>query len=134
MENERPITAPPDSSVKTTRPPPSSTRASTAHPILSNSSNNNVRVVARIRPLSTKELSEQSSSCLETNTTNSNVNVIKVTNEDKSFEFDAVFNEKSTQEEVYIGTAGDMIENSIYKGFNGTILAYGQTGSGELFE
>ena len=129
MENERPITAPPDSSKITIHPPPSSTRASTAHPILPNSSSNNVRVVARIRPLSAKELSEQSSSCLETNK-----NVIKVTNEDKSFEFDAVFNEKSTQEEVYIGTAGDMIENSIYKGFNGTILAYGQTGSGELFE
>jgi hypothetical protein len=37
----------------------------------------------------------------------------------------------ATQEEVYKGTAGSMIQDSIYKGFNGTILAYGQTGSGE---
>eukprot|EP00956_Cyclotella_meneghiniana_P014323 scaffold21415_cov57-Cyclotella_meneghiniana.AAC.2 len=49
--------------------------------------------------------------------------------EDKSFEFDAVFNEESSEKEVYRGTAGDTIQTFIYKGFNGTILAYGQTGS-----
>eukprot|EP00956_Cyclotella_meneghiniana_P034312 scaffold103408_cov127-Cyclotella_meneghiniana.AAC.1 len=55
--------------------------------------------------------------------------MIKVTSEDKSFEFDAVFNEKSSEKEVYWGTGGDTIKTFIYKGFNGTILAYGQTGS-----
>ena len=53
--------------------------------------------------------------------------------EDKSFEFDAVFNEESSEKEVYRGTAGDTIQTFIYKGFNGTILLYGQTGSRELF-
>ena len=59
--------------------------------------------------------------------------MIKVMSEDKSFEFDAVCNEESSEKEVYRGTAGDTIQTFIYKGFNGTILAYGQTGSRELF-
>ena len=59
--------------------------------------------------------------------------MIKVTSEDKSFEFDARFNEESSEKEVYRGTAGDTIQTFIYKGFNGTILSYGQTGSRELF-
>lgn len=100
-------------------------------------------MVARIRPLSSKELEERSSSCLQTqtapnnnnhddnNNNNPNSNTIRVTSEDKSFEFDRVFEPTATQEEVYEGTAGDMIRESIYKGFNGTILTYGQTGSGE---
>ena len=88
----------------------------------------NVRVVARIRPLSAKEA--HSSECISTSSSSSS-RVIHVRNEDKQFEFDSVFGPKASQEEVYRGTAGDMVGESIYRGFNGTILAYGQTGSGE---
>lgn len=108
---ERPATAPLASIT--------SIRASTAP-------SQNVRVVTRIRPLSPKEISEQSQECISSTSA-----VINVLNEDKHFEFDSVFGPLATQEEVYKGTAGSMIQDSIYKGFNGTILAYGQTGSGE---
>lgn len=86
----------------------------------------NVRVVARVRPLSTKEL--DSRECIST----SSSRLIRVLNEDKQFEFDSVFGPAASQEEVYAGTAGNMVKESIYRGFNGTILAYGQTGSGEF--
>ena len=43
-----------------------------------------------------------------------------------------MFGPLATQEEVYRGTCGGMVRDSILRGFNGTILAYGQTGSGEF--
>lgn len=45
-----------------------------------------------------------------------------------------MFGPLATQEEVFGGTCGGMVRDSIYRGFNGTILAYGQTGSGEFQE
>jgi hypothetical protein len=93
-------------------------------------SSQNVRVVARVRPLSSKELAEQSSECIATSS-QSNYGVVRVLSEDKRFEFDSVFAPEATQEDVYVGTAGNMIKESIYSGFNATILAYGQTGSGK---
>jgi hypothetical protein len=85
----------------------------------------NIRVATRIRPLSQKELGEQSKECILFTP-----GVITVPSEDKLFTFDSVFGPSASQEEVYQGTAGNMIRDSIYKGFNATILAYGQTGSG----
>ena len=45
----------------------------------------------------------------------------------KSFSFDAVFGEASTQRQVYDTCAAPVVE-SVLNGFNGTIFAYGQTG------
>jgi kinesin family protein 3/17 len=45
----------------------------------------------------------------------------------KSFSFDAVFGETSTQRQVYDTCAAPVVE-SVLNGFNGTIFAYGQTG------
>ena len=47
------------------------------------------------------------------------------------FDFDTVFTPTSTNDEIYTSVAHPMITNTIFKGFNGTILAYGQTGSGK---
>lgn len=47
----------------------------------------------------------------------------------KSFSFDAVFGENSTQRQVYDTCAAPVVE-SVLNGFNGTIFAYGQTGTG----
>lgn len=49
-----------------------------------------------------------------------------------SFEFKHVFNEASTQEEVYHGVAEHMIDKFL-EGYNGTIFAYGQTASGKTY-
>ena len=94
---------------------------------VSESQSQNIRVVARIRPLSSKEVKEQSKPILVTNIEENSIQV----DQNKRFVFDKVFNDSATQEEVYEQTAGDMIQNHLFKGFNVTVLAYGQTGSGK---
>jgi len=142
----RPATAPLNlGSNKDNNAPPIPPRAIRTAPSPTNSSNNNgdqnVRVVARVRPLSTKEINEKSN---ESIVAHSNISTIGVhTSEDdaashhngdkRKFEFDSVFGPDSTQKEVYDNTCGDMISTSIFRGFNATILAYGQTGSGKTF-
>lgn len=86
----------------------------------------NIRVVARIRPLSAKEVKESSKQALIANLAANSIGVEK-----KGFVFDKVFQAAVTQKEVYEQTAGDMIQNHLFKGFNVTVLAYGQTGSGK---
>eukprot|EP00578_Thalassiosira_sp_NH16_P001528 CAMPEP_0181141098 /NCGR_PEP_ID=MMETSP1071-20121207/35646_1 /TAXON_ID=35127 /ORGANISM="Thalassiosira sp., Strain NH16" /LENGTH=1449 /DNA_ID=CAMNT_0023228073 /DNA_START=59 /DNA_END=4408 /DNA_ORIENTATION=+ len=103
----------------------------------------NVRVVARVRPLSTKELNEKSGESILAHPRQSNIRVVEPDADamnvggggdgKRKFEFDSVFGTDSTQQEVYENTCGDMISSSIFKGFNATILAYGQTGSGKTF-
>ncbi len=53
-------------------------------------------------------------------------------NEFKTFRFDGVFDEYSTQQDVYSEAAFSVVENS-FTGYNGTVFAYGQTGCGKTF-
>lgn len=48
----------------------------------------------------------------------------------KSFRFDEVFDEFSTQSEIYSEAAFSVVEDA-FKGYNGTVFAYGQTGCGK---
>lgn len=48
------------------------------------------------------------------------------------FSFDYVYDQESTQEEVYETTAKPAVHNTL-EGFNATIMAYGQTGTGKTF-
>ncbi|EAS01503.2 kinesin motor catalytic domain protein (macronuclear) [Tetrahymena thermophila SB210] len=48
------------------------------------------------------------------------------------FSFDNVYDQDSTQEEVYENTAKQSVMN-VLQGFNATIMAYGQTGTGKTF-
>ena len=89
----------------------------------------NVRVVARLRPLSTKERNEQSKETLNADPLSSSI----VVDKNRTFEYDAVFDPSVSQEQVYAQTAGDTVKSNIFKGFNVTILAYGQTGSGKTY-
>lgn len=86
----------------------------------------NIRVVARICPLSEKE--RDSPKCIDIDIGSS---IVRISNQSKQFELDGIFGDEVSQKEFYDGAIGDMVENGIYRGFNGTILAYGQTGSGE---
>ena len=90
-----------------------------------NDSGQNICVAVRVRPLAK---TEKISGSLEADSTES---TIKNKTNEHTFEFDSVFGPNSTQEQVYEGTCGDMID-SLFKGFNRTILAYGQTGSGKV--
>jgi len=127
--------------------PSSTTNTSSSRSIMNSNVNNNeqnVKVVARIRPLSTKEINEKSLECITVNTNNSTIHVTDNTSNSTSlnndnkrtFNFDAVYNSNTTQEELYEKTIGNgnnnMISNSIFNGYNATILAYGQTGSGKV--
>lgn len=93
----------------------------------SQSISQNIRVVARIRPLSSKEKREHSKETLASNIVTNSIRV----DQNRTFVFDKVFQSSATQGEVYEHTAGDLIQNHLFKGFNVTVLAYGQTGSGK---
>ena len=49
-----------------------------------------------------------------------------------TYEYDFVFGENSTQEEVYENTTASLI-NQVVEGYNATIMAYGATGSGKTY-
>uniref|UniRef100_UPI004072FD1C Kinesin-like protein KIF18A, DARPin fusion protein n=1 Tax=synthetic construct TaxID=32630 RepID=UPI004072FD1C len=59
-----------------------------------------------------------------------NQNVIKKQNKDLKFVFDAVFDETSTQSEVFEHTTKPILR-SFLNGYNCTVLAYGATGAGK---
>jgi len=84
-------------------------------------STQNIRVVTRVRPLSTKELTEQSKELVSALDSAKTIEVASSTS--KKFVFDAVFGPETTQRAVYEQTAGDMIRNNLFKGFNVTVLA-----------
>jgi hypothetical protein len=105
----------------------------------------NVRVVARVRPLSRKEHeSERSAESIIVNDDMSSI-VMPGTggsrgrcgagdgDDERKFVFDAVLGPTSTQTDVYERACGDMIPTSIFRGYNATIIAYGQTGSGKTY-
>jgi Kinesin motor domain len=80
-----------------------------------------VRVCVRCRPLSMKE--GRGKKC---------VTLVKdrITVGDKTFAFDSVYGESTTQEEIFNGSISALVEGC-FQGFNATVLAYGQTGSGK---
>ncbi len=78
-----------------------------------------VRVVVRIRPFNNKE--KNSSSIIKANKT-----TIKLANKD-TFTFDQVFNEESTQDDLY-DDVGEKIVKNAFEGYNSCVFAYGQTG------
>eukprot|EP00526_Cylindrotheca_closterium_P024244 CAMPEP_0113655902 /NCGR_PEP_ID=MMETSP0017_2-20120614/29996_1 /TAXON_ID=2856 /ORGANISM="Cylindrotheca closterium" /LENGTH=144 /DNA_ID=CAMNT_0000569265 /DNA_START=26 /DNA_END=457 /DNA_ORIENTATION=+ /assembly_acc=CAM_ASM_000147 len=88
----------------------------------------NVRVVARIRPLSRKEQDQKM--VLKAK----DASIVMDNGADRTFDYDAVFGPNSTQWDVYHQSgARDAVCGDILQGFNCTILAYGQTGSGKTF-
>lgn len=50
---------------------------------------------------------------------------------DKAFTYDYVFSKTTPQIEVYEAAVEPLL-NSLFNGYNATVLAYGQTGSGKL--
>ena len=102
----------------------------------------NVRVVTRIRPLSTKEINESSHEAIRIVPSLDRSTTITVNtgmsgrsgaiNSPKTFDFDGAFGPDTTQAQFYNDAIGDMVTSNIFKGFNVTIMAYGQTGSGKV--
>jgi kinesin family protein 18/19 len=98
-----------------------------------------ILVAVRIRPLSKKELSSGNESCCQT-LGDKNIAIRKGGNAKvhlksqqsilNEYAFDAVFDDKNTQEDVYVNTAKKYIPNFV-SGKNVTVFAYGATGAGK---
>jgi hypothetical protein len=95
------------------------TQSSSISSIDSEASSQNIRVVARVRPLSSKEIIESSKVSIVAKQSLKEIDVDK----NRRFEYDEVFGPDATQVSVYEKTAGDMIQNHLFRGFNVTILA-----------
>lgn len=93
-----------------------------------------VKVAIRVRPMNSTEKSNNSVNCIEMDRTNNTVTIVKTDGpaDPKSFSFDAVYDQYSTQRSVYDEVAFPMVE-SVFEGYNGTIFAYGQTGCGKTW-
>ena len=86
----------------------------------------NIRVFCRVRPLSTCETSQASALlCLDAATVHLRLGPEK----SSSHEFNRVFNQESTQEDVFQEVSG--LVQSALDGYNVCLFSYGQTGSGK---
>ena len=90
------------------------------------SSDENIKVGVRIRPLSAKELGEGDTECL-----NAEDRSIEC-GDDHQFTYDYAFNTSTTNKQLYTRAAQPLLDD-VMRGFNATIMAYGQTGSGKTF-
>ena len=90
------------------------------------SSEENIKVGVRVRPLSSKELGEGDSECLSASDSSIECG------DDHTFTFDYAFEPSTTNEMLYNSAARPLLDD-VLKGFNATIMAYGQTGSGKTF-
>ena len=91
-----------------------------------------VKVVVRIRPLSSTEVSDGRRETVKANSARAEVAVESADAASKeaakTFTFDATFGSDSTQVQLYDSAAYPIVE-SVLKGFNGTILAVRGRGS-----
>jgi hypothetical protein len=90
-----------------------------------------VKVVVRIRPLSSREVIEGCTRCIGADVEACSV-YIGSEAESKTFTYDFVADEDITQEEVFC-VVGKPIASCCLAGYNGTVFSYGQTGAGKTF-
>jgi hypothetical protein len=90
-----------------------------------------VKVVVRCRPLFGKEIVEGRKSIVSIDNAAALISIKCPENDQlKSFTFDAVYDESTSQRQFYDESGYPLVE-SIFEGYNGTIFAYGQTGCGK---
>ena len=88
-----------------------------------------IRVYARTRPLSKKEIGEKQSFALTLPDEFTLEHPWRDEKKPRSYTFDTVFGEDTTQEQVFEDTK--YLIQSVFDGYNVCIFAYGQTGSGK---
>uniref|UniRef100_A0A7S4GKI5 Kinesin-like protein n=1 Tax=Eutreptiella gymnastica TaxID=73025 RepID=A0A7S4GKI5_9EUGL len=89
----------------------------------------NIRVYCRVRPLSEKERLQHSENMMQY--PGEGEIVVKDGAKQRAFEFDLVYNDGTTQEEVFEDTKP--LINCVVDGYKVCIFAYGQTGSGKTY-
>eukprot|EP00808_Paulinella_micropora_P006597 g18962.t1 len=99
-------------------------------------SGDSIRVFCRIRPESEAEKRREGAGCCLTveggKTVKIDPDALREGKEVAPFTFDHVFDQDSTQAEVFSKVREVMLEE-LFKGYNATIFAYGQTGSGKTW-
>eukprot|EP01080_Neovahlkampfia_damariscottae_P008400 gene8400-225_t len=90
----------------------------------------NVKACIRIRPLIKGEKEK-----IKYEIHNNYIQTLNPKNEKEilNFEFDAVYDEKSSQQEIFENEVTPIVNDHICKGFNSTIFCYGRTSSGKTF-
>lgn len=96
-----------------------------------------VQVVVRCRPMDEKETSRAYTRVVDVIPSRGVVEIRHPRDDPTSdnvkvFTFDAVYDWRSTQQELYEETVRPLV-SSVLDGFNGTIFAYGQTGTGKTY-
>ncbi|CAK0833521.1 unnamed protein product [Prorocentrum cordatum] len=87
-----------------------------------------IRVYARIRPRIKREMGD-AVVCRKLDTDSLELEDPKRLKESRPYSFDSVFDEHSTQEDVF--SECKSLVSSAFDGFNVTVFAYGQTGAGK---
>lgn len=93
-----------------------------------------VKVCIRVRPMNSKESSENEEEIITCNEKRGEI-YLKNPDDPKKpfmFTFDNVFGQNSTQQSIYDACAKPIVD-ALLKGFNCTIFAYGQTGTGKTY-
>lgn len=96
------------------------------------SDKDNIQVIVRVRPLNTREQTENSKSCLRFYDDNLEILILDCKPEPKNFSFDFVASEKISQLELF-EAIGRPITLSALEGYNVCLFAYGQTGAGKTY-
>ena len=99
---------------------------------LASKKSESVRVVVRVRPLSSKEKQDGREMVVKVDKKAGMILVKEPGSSDppKQFTFDNVYQPGCAQKEIYDETAAPIVDAAM-EGYNGTIFAYGQTGAGK---
>lgn len=90
-----------------------------------------LRVCVRVRPLSQREASQHSTSCIEV--TGQSVLQLRRPGASREFTFHQLFDVNSSQAQVFQETGIASLLDSALEGYSVTVFAYGQTGSGKTY-
>ena len=99
------------------------------------SSSSAVKVCVRLRPLNRREKRGNTIPVVTANTEKGEITVVKGLSTKATrhaFNFDNVFSEFATQEEVFESTLLPIV-GQVMKGYEATVFAYGQTGTGKTY-
>lgn len=92
----------------------------------------NIKVIARFRPLINLELELGEANINWFKMPNENTICVNKDSTPENFTFDKVFSINTPQPEIFESLGKPIVED-VLEGYNGTVFAYGQTGSGKTF-
>eukprot|EP00532_Pseudo-nitzschia_australis_P007565 CAMPEP_0168174264 /NCGR_PEP_ID=MMETSP0139_2-20121125/6394_1 /TAXON_ID=44445 /ORGANISM="Pseudo-nitzschia australis, Strain 10249 10 AB" /LENGTH=942 /DNA_ID=CAMNT_0008092369 /DNA_START=155 /DNA_END=2983 /DNA_ORIENTATION=- len=90
-----------------------------------------IKVYLRLRPKNKLETMKRGKDCIQLHDDPKKITVDSPRLGEHKFSFDQVFDEFSTQDEVYQDSVSVIPSKLVLQGINSTILAYGQSGSGK---